>query len=229
MIKKTKYLGVYVEQHLSWDVQIANIVKKISKALGMLRYSKQCLPIKSVQTMYKSLVEPYFRYCCPVWGVCGITALDKLQKLQNRAARIVTNSPYNASVLPIIRKLGWQTVNDLIAEETLKMIYKCKNACLFGRLSETSTRELRNTKIDLRVPFLRTTCGQKCFSFRGAKLLNGLDAKPKLSKNFKKFKTCLENSRISGTYYIPADQQLFLTIYFYFVNSILYIVYCKFF
>ena len=101
MIKETKYLGVYVDQHLSWNVQIANMIKNISKALGMLRYSKQYLPIKSVQTMYNSLVEPYFRYCCPVWGVCGITALDKLQKLQNRAARIVTNSPYNASALPI--------------------------------------------------------------------------------------------------------------------------------
>ena len=52
MIKDTKYLGVYVDQHLSWDVQISNMVKKISKALGMLRYFKQYLPIKSVQTMY---------------------------------------------------------------------------------------------------------------------------------------------------------------------------------
>ena len=135
--------------------------------------------------------------------VCGITALHKLQTLQNRAARIVTNSPYNASALPIVSKLGWQTVNDLIAKETLKMVYKCTNdeapsylACLFDRLSETSTRELRNTETDLRVLFLRTTCGQKCFSFRGAKLWNGLDAKSKLTKNFKQFKSCLENSRI---------------------------------
>ena len=160
--KDTKYLGVYVDQHLSWEVQIANMVKKISKALGMLRYSKQYLPIKSLQTIYKSLVEPpYFRYFFPVWEVCGTTALEKLQKLQNRAARIVTNSPYNASALPIIKKLGWQTVNDLIVKETLKMVYKCTNdeapsylACLFDRLSETSTRELRNTETDLHVPFL---------------------------------------------------------------------------
>ena len=183
MIKYTKYLGVYVDQHFSWDVQIANMVKKISKALGMLRYSKQYLPIKSVQTMYKSLVEPYF---LPSMGGIRnrITALDKLQKLQNHAARVVTNSPYNASALPIIRKLGWQTVNDLIIKETLTMVYKCTNdevssylAWLFDRLSETSTRELRNTETDLRVPFLRTACGQKCFCFRGVKLWNGLDAK----------------------------------------------------
>ena len=68
MIKDTKYLGVYVDKRLSWDVQIANMVKKIAKALGILRYSKQYLPIKSVQTMYKSPVELYFRYCCSRTG-----------------------------------------------------------------------------------------------------------------------------------------------------------------
>ena len=34
----------------------------------MLRSAKQYLPLSTVKTMYKSLVEPYFRYCCPVWG-----------------------------------------------------------------------------------------------------------------------------------------------------------------
>ena len=67
-----------------------------------------------------------------------------------------------------------QTVNDLIAKETLKMVHTCTNdeapsylACLFDRLSETSTRELRNTETDLRVPFLRTTCGQIAFLLEG--------------------------------------------------------------
>ena len=113
LIKDTKYFGVYDDHHSNWGVQISNVIKKISKALGILRYSKAYLPMDSMQTMYK-------RYCCPVWEVCGITALDKLQKLQNLAARIVANSLYNASALPTIRKLGLQTVNDLIVKETLK-------------------------------------------------------------------------------------------------------------
>ena len=103
-------------------------------------------------------------------GACGITALGKLQKLQSRTARIITNSPYNAHTLPIIKTLGWQTVNDLIVKENVKIVYKCINdeaplylAYLFGRLSETNTREVRNTRTDLRVPFLRTTCGQNAF------------------------------------------------------------------
>ena len=81
---------------------------------------------------------------------------------------------YNASALPIIRKLGWQTVNDLIVNETLKMEYKCTNeeapsylACLFDRLSETSTQELGSTETDLHVPFLRTACAQNAFLLEG--------------------------------------------------------------
>ena len=147
-------------------------------------------------------------------GICGITGLDKLQKLQNRAARIVKNSHYNASALPIIRKLGWQTVNDLNVEETLKMVYKCENdeapsylACLFGRLSETSTRELRNTKTDLRVPFLRTTCGQKCFFLLegrnyGMALMQNQNYQ-KISNNFKSVSKTLEHEE--PILFLPID------------------------
>ena len=93
MIEHTKYLGVHVDKYLRWDAHIAEVIKKISGALGMIRHAKQYLPLSVLQIKYRSMVEPYFRFCCPVWGICGTTALNKLHKLQNRAARIVTNSP----------------------------------------------------------------------------------------------------------------------------------------
>ena len=106
IIKEAKYLGVMVDQYLNWKEQITAIKKKVSRGIGMLKYSKRYLPLLTIQSMYKSLVEPYFRYCCPVWGSCGSTAINELQKLQNRAARIVTNSRYDASAKPIIRNLN---------------------------------------------------------------------------------------------------------------------------
>ena len=51
-------------------------------------------------------------------------ALQKLQKLQNRAARIVTNSPYDASSLPLIKQLGWLSVQQTIDFETMKIVLK---------------------------------------------------------------------------------------------------------
>ena len=145
--------------------------------------------------LYRSLIEPYFRYCCPVWGSCSASALDKLQKLQNRAARIVTNSPYDASALPLIGSLGWLTIRELIDFETSKMVYKSLNALapdylrnLFQKVPEATNRQLRNSKTDLRLPLLRTSTGQKSFAYRGAKVWSDLDSVVKASASFSSFR-----------------------------------------
>ena len=70
IITSTKYLGVQVDQFLNWHEHLVTITKKVSRGLGMLRYAKRYLPLVTVQMMYKSLVEPHFRYCCPVLGGC---------------------------------------------------------------------------------------------------------------------------------------------------------------
>ena len=41
------------------------------------------------------------------WGNCGVTLQDKLQKLQNRAARVLTYSNYDADVNNLFELLGW--------------------------------------------------------------------------------------------------------------------------
>ena len=90
----------------------------------MLKYAKKYLLLEIVKNMYSSIVEPHFRNCCSVWGCCGETLLHKLQKLQNRAARIVTNSSYRASSLPLIGNLGWLTIKEMIKSETATTVYK---------------------------------------------------------------------------------------------------------
>ena len=140
---------------------------------------KKYLPLLTIQRMYESLVEPYFRYFSPVWGNCGITALQKLQKLQNRATSVITNSPYEASSLPLIEQLGWLDIRQMIDFETTKIVRKLLHDevpdYLLGRstrISHKCTRELRSFKLNLNLPLLKTSLRQKSFSFRGAKLWN---------------------------------------------------------
>ena len=45
-----------------------------------------CTPV----TLYRSLIEPYFDFCSPLWDTCGKQLKDKLQKIQNRAVRVTT-------------------------------------------------------------------------------------------------------------------------------------------
>ena len=149
---------------------------------------------ETIEIMYKNLVEPYFRNCCPVWGNAGASIIEKLQKLQNRAAKLVTNSPFDASPLPVIRALGWSTVREIIDLESARIVYKSLNgdapsyiSDVFAKVNVSTTRPLRNADYDLRVPFLRTTTGQRCFSYQGAKLWNGFSKKTKNTSTLKDF------------------------------------------
>ena len=102
-ITSIKYLGVHVDQYLNWEGHLLTITNTVSRGIGMLRLAKRYLPLKTVQMMYRSLNEPYFRYCCPIWGSASSANLQRLQKLQNRAARIVTDSAYDAHSDPLIK------------------------------------------------------------------------------------------------------------------------------
>ena len=66
MIKHTKYLGNEVDQLLNWEAHISTRIKKISKGIGVLRYGKRYLPLTTVQSMYRSIIEPHVRFCCSV-------------------------------------------------------------------------------------------------------------------------------------------------------------------
>ena len=144
---------------------------------------------------YSSIVEPHFRYCYSVWGCCGKTDIDQLLKLQNRAARIVTKSGFDAPSRPLIGSLGWKTVRELVDQDSRLMVYKPINGLaprymsnLFSRNSACSSRSLRNTKTDLRLPKKISANGQKCFSYRGAKLWNSLPAETKQAPSIAVFK-----------------------------------------
>ena len=158
----------------------------------MLRYAKQYLRISTVMTMYKSLVEPYFRYCCPVWGNAGVTVIEKLQKLQNRAAKNVTNSPFDATTLPVIRARQWPNVRELIEFESQKMVFRSLKgdapSYMFTRVNNSTARSLRNAALNVRVPLLKSAGGRKCFSYRGAKLWNSIGTEANNSSTLRVFK-----------------------------------------
>ena len=132
--------------------------------------------------------------CC-VCSCCSESKINALQKIQNRAARIVTNSSYDASAASLIQNLGWPTISNLIRKETATLTYKSLNSLapvymrnLFTKYSDDRERSLRSTETDLRLPLLKTGNGQKAFSYRGAKLWNSLEREAKLAPSLKSFK-----------------------------------------
>ena len=74
--------------------------------------------------VYDSLVQPYFNYCGDVWGNCGSGLSVKLQKLQNRSARILMYANYDSDIDELFRVLGWRKLKYQRFESAAVMMYK---------------------------------------------------------------------------------------------------------
>ena len=146
VVQKTKYLGVQIDCSLSWKEQVNAVATKISRAIGFLRPAKSFLPKASLKTLYTGIAEPHFRYCCYVWGCAGSTDINQLQKLPNRATRLITNSSFDTLSRSLIEELGWKTIKELIGNETKTMVFKSVNDFspqylkLFTKTSTCSSR-----------------------------------------------------------------------------------------
>ena len=99
----------------------------VSRAIGFLKSAKNILPIASVKTLYTSIAEHHFRCCYSVWRCCAATTINQLQKLQNRAARILTERSFIVPSGPLIKSLDWKTIRELVDEESKLIVYKSIN------------------------------------------------------------------------------------------------------
>ena len=60
--------------------------------------------------IYHGLAQSHVDYCTVVWGSCGKVLSKKFQKLQNRAARVLTFPDYDADAPQLLRKLNWDNL-----------------------------------------------------------------------------------------------------------------------
>ena len=79
-----KFLGVVIDQKLSWHEHINYTQKKIAKGLAIMNKSKRCLSKKSMVQLYQSYINPYLIYCSEVWGNASEKYLSPIIKLQKK-------------------------------------------------------------------------------------------------------------------------------------------------
>ena len=133
---------------------------KVSRGLDIQKYAKKFLRLSALTSLYTSTIESHFRYCCSVWGCAGTTEINRLQKLQDRTARILVNSSFDTPSNQLIEKLGRNTINELIDLESKTIVFKSLNELvppylrsLFRKTSQRASYRLRNTSTDLRLPY----------------------------------------------------------------------------
>ena len=126
-VNQTKCLGIVIDDHLTWNSHVTSVARKVSSGIGALRRTKPFIPKEHLINIYRSIIEPYFDYCCIVWDGIGEGLANRLQKLQNRAGRVITGAPYTKSSKEILSQLDWASLGERRNQLKAVMMYKIVN------------------------------------------------------------------------------------------------------
>ena len=171
---------------------------KISAGLAILKRASTTIPFDTRINMYNALVVPYFNYCSTVWGNIGKGLSDKIQKLQNRAARILTFSNYETRSSILLDELGWERLENKRLKQLAMIMYKIHNnpspsylRRIFTNTSIVHAHNLRNSEINCYVPRPRTEYAKGNLHYRGSVLWNKIPSEIRHLSSLKLFKTSL--------------------------------------
>ena len=170
-VKKAKYLGIVIDNKLTWKDHTDHVSLKIKRNLGIMKRVRNDIPKESLIAGYRTMVEPYLRNCNNTWGKCGATLTGKLQTLQNRVARIITNTTYDTDNAELLRQLNWLNVSQLIDFETASLMCKIENGLapahlkqMFVKLKDLHSYDTRSANSgNFHLPKRRLNIGQTPF------------------------------------------------------------------
>ena len=188
-------LGVELDDKLSWNRHIDKVAKKVTSGIGAIRKIRDFVDRDTLISIYNALINPHFDYCSEVWDTLGVGLSNKLQKLQNRAARVIMNFGNDISGPEAIKALGWETLETRRAKSKAKTMYKVLNnlapsslAELFEQKRNITQYDLRGSSTSLQLPQPKTEKLKKSFSYDGARVWNSLPADVRNSDTLTIFK-----------------------------------------
>lgn len=116
----TKFLGLLIDNNLSWNEHVKFVTKKLSSGLYALRRMRYYCSLKTLKTIYFSLFQSHISYGICIYGGTSRKNLDDILILQKKAIRTMVGLNYNDSVKDYFKELGILTVYSLYILETLK-------------------------------------------------------------------------------------------------------------
>ena len=151
---------------------------KINQRIGLLRRAKMFIPLKPRLTIYNALILPLFDYANIVWGDKSNTNLmDRLQVLQNKAAKTILDAPYLFSSTEALSKLNWHPLTHRRYSRRMLTTYKLENNLTEFGFSQPKTNHFYNTRRrdDIYLGKPKINWGKQKLLYQVCKEYNALD------------------------------------------------------
>lgn len=200
-----KFLGIFLDEHLTWNQQSNHVHSNISRILGIMYKLKDSLPLNALLLLYKSFILSHLLYGVIAWGNCYSKYLDPLLKLQKKAVRLCTGSHYLAHTEPIFKHLRLLKLDDLNVLQTAIFMFKLKQNLLppyfnsmFTYNWQIHSHNTRNRE-DFYITNPRTSLSSTSIRYKGPDVWHTLSDNIKQCSYLSAFKRKLKN-KILGSY-----------------------------
>jgi hypothetical protein len=176
-VSYTKFLGVTIQENLSWKLHIAQICSKMMRAIGIMNRMKNLLPQHTLQMLYNTLVVPHMTYSCEVWGSTYSIHLIKIALIQKKAVRIIHRLNYLDHCEHLFDKkiMKFQDLNKL---KISIFMYKIKRKILplsIQNLFPSSNQSIiTRQNNDFRLQYARTNNKLHSLSYIGIRTWNSI-------------------------------------------------------
>jgi hypothetical protein len=157
-VEQYKHLGLWFDAKLSWSIHIEHIVVVASKRINMMLALKHKLPRNVLENIYRTFVRPVMEYGDVIFDSCSENMKSDLEKLQIRAAQIVTGAKRYTSNTLLYEETGWtplstrRKIHKLILFQ--QIVHHSAPPYLIALLPRSSsTRNTRQTNRLLETPF----------------------------------------------------------------------------
>ena len=197
---KVKNLGVVFDEHLSMSTYVSSLCKSLYYELRRISMIRKFLTLDVAKTLVISLVLSKLDYGNSL--LCGLPMdlLNKLQKVQNHAAKIIFRKKKYDHVSPLLKSLHWLQIQERIDYKIAVLVFKCLSDQAPLYLSDlvnkkVNSRLLRSSSDStlLTVPRKRLkTYGKRCFEHYGPRLWNSLPREVREKENLSTFKNALK-------------------------------------
>ena len=123
-VSSQKLLGVHIDETLSWNQHIDYLCSIISSRISLLRQLSYYVPENIQKMFYQSYVIPLIDYGSSSWGSTTKQNIERINKLQKRAARIILKVDYITPSVEMFQRLRWMSLSQRINYNKAVLTYK---------------------------------------------------------------------------------------------------------
>ena len=198
-VKQVKFLGVIMDEKLTWKDHINYISRKISKCIAIMFKLKFMVCKDTLKSLYYTLAYPYFTYCNIVWDNTYKSYVSPLIILQKRIIRILSgNVPRLAHTEPLFKEQEILTFNVLhkyqVAQFMFNFIKGDTSEVFIDMFVYNSNVHQYNTRQShlLHIPAVRSNLGKRNLRYEGPVIWNELQSSININCSLYSFKRQLK-------------------------------------